>query len=84
MSIDILEKLKLLEATAVDLEPIDPDDLYFCKHIPTGKVLKKSFKETLQDTDNMQVMSKSNRLELINHWNRLASSHQPVTYLYWI
>jgi hypothetical protein len=76
----LINQLKLLEASA-DEESISPDDLYFMKHLPTGEVHKKSFKKSL---GNDSPMNKMTKMELINHWNRTASSHNPITYMYWL
>jgi len=79
--ISLLEKIKVIENEA-DQEEIHPDDLYFMKHHPTGKIHKKSFKKSLNS--EFPPVSKSAKLELINHWNRQASYHTTPTYLYWL
>ena len=79
---NLLEQIKLIEAEVSTEEEIHPDDLYFVKLLSSGKVLKRSFKKSLNS--ELPPVSKLAKLDLINHWNRQASGHTPPTYLYWL
>ena len=80
INIVLTNKLKVLEAEA-EAQSISPDDLYFMKHLKTGEVHRKSFKKSLNSDQPINTLMK---LDLINHWNRIASGHNPPTYMYWL